>query len=118
MRIQVKAMGSPDVVLLTQWHDQIALARFDPTTNMAPAKLKQMQDIAGVYPSSLFAHKVATALALNNHPQEARLWLQRLCKISPDDQCKSAEIIWSKQALKHPEIAAIAWPVKTQSSGE
>ena len=118
LRIKVKAMGPPDVVLLTQWHDQIALARFDPTSNMTPAKLKHMQDIAGVYPCSLYSHKVATALALNNDPDGARLWLQRLCKIAPDDECKTAEQMWSKQALKHPEIAAIAWPVKTQSSGE
>ena len=118
MRIKVKAMDPPDVILLTQWHDQIELARFEPTTNMAPARLKQMQDIVGVYPSALFAHKMATALALNHDPDGARLWLQRLCKISPEDQCKSAEIIWAKQALKHPGIAAIAWPVNTHSSGK
>ena len=118
MRIQVKAMGPPDVILLTQWHDQIELARFEPTTNMAPARLKQMQDIVGVYPSALFAHKMATALALNHDPDGARLWLQRLCKIAPEEQCQTAEKIWAKQALKHPEIAAIPWPVKTHSAGE
>jgi hypothetical protein len=118
MRIKVKSMGPPDVILLTQWYDQIELARFEPTTNMAPDKLMQMQNIVGVYPSALFAHKVATALALNHDPDGARLWLQRLCKIAPVDQCDSAEKIWAKQALNYPDIAAIPWPVKTHSAGE
>ena len=109
-------MEPPDVILLTQWHDQIELARFQPSNNMTKARLKQIQNIAGVYPSPLLTHKAATALALNSDANGARLWLQRLCKISPEEQCKTAESIWAKQSLKYPEIAAISWPVKNDAN--
>lgn len=111
MNIKVKPMGPPDVILLTQWYDQIDVARIEPPRDMSEAELQRIEKVVSVFPSALLAHKVATALALNNQPDKARLWLRRLCKISPEEQCKTAEAIWTKQALKYPEIAAIPWPV-------
>ena len=115
LQIKVKPMGTPDVVLLSQWYDQIDIARFEPNKSMSDEDLKRMEDVIGLYPNPLLAHKAATAFALNNQSFKARLWLQRLCKISPEEQCKTVETIWAKQSLKYPEIAAIPWPVKNSS---
>lgn len=105
-------VGPPDVVLLTQWHDYIKYARFEPKVGLSADELDWMRNVAGLFPGTIFFHKLATALALNQRPEEASLWLQRMCKIVPDGDCLAAKDIWARQTLTNPEIAAIPWPVK------
>jgi O-antigen ligase len=109
-------VGPPDVLLLTQWHDYIKYARFEPRAGLSVEDLDWMRNVAALFPGTIFFHKLATALALNHKPEEASLWLQRMCKIVPDSDCLSAKDAWGRQALKNPEIAAIPWPVKVDSS--
>lgn len=110
-RIQVAPIGPPDVLLLTQWHDFIQYARYEPKAGLSSAELDRLRNIAGLFSGALFAHKFATILALNQRPEEARVWLQRMCKVVPESECRDGKSIWAKQALKHPEIAAIPWSV-------
>lgn len=112
MRIRVAHIDSPDVLLLTQWHEFIDVARTEPSTNMRPEDINKIRQVAQLFASPLFLHKLATALALNHQPDEARLWLQRLCKSAPAQVCTDAQAIWQMQSLKFPDIAAIPWPVK------
>ncbi len=109
-------VGPPDVLLLTQWHDYIKFARMEPKPGVSTEELAWMRNLTGLFPGSLFFHKFATYLALNQHPEEAQLWLKRMCKTVPDQECNDVEIIWAKQSLKYPEIAAIPWPVKKLAS--
>jgi O-antigen ligase len=105
-------VGPPDVLLLTQWHDYIKYARIEPTAGLNAAELDWMRNVTGLYPNPILMHKLAITLALNQRPDEARLWLKTLCKVAPDSECLIAEKLWARQSLKHPEIAAIPWPVK------
>ena len=112
MRIKVAHLGPPDVLLLTQWREFIAVARIEPTKGMSASEVDKIRDVASFFAGSLLIHKLATALALNQQPEEAALWLKRLCKSAPVKDCTDAEAIWTKQSLKHPEIAAVPWPIQ------
>lgn len=110
MRIKVAHIDSPDMLLLTQWHEFIEVARTEPRTNMRSEDINRIRQMAQLFAGPLFLHKLATALALNGQPDEARLWLQRLCKSAPAQDCTVTQQVWQKQSLKFPEIAAITWP--------
>lgn len=111
LRIKVVPVPAPDVLLLTQWKDFIEFARVQPKAGMSDAEIEHMRAVAGLFSGGLFLHKLATALALNHQPEEASLWLQRMCTVAPKQECVNAKAIWAKQALTSPEIAAIPWPV-------
>lgn len=106
-------VGPPDAILLTQWHDYIQYARFEPKAGLSTAELDWMRDVTKLFPGAIFYHKLATALALNQHPEEAQRWLKTMCKMVPDSDCRSVQATWALQALKFPEIAAIPWPINT-----
>ena len=105
-------VGPPDVLLLTQWHDYIKFARVEPKSNLSDDELAWMRNITGLFPSGIILHKFATVLALNQRPEEAQLWLKRMCKTIPESECHAVKEIWARRSLKYPEIAAIPWPVK------
>lgn len=113
LHIKVAPIGPPDVLLLTQWHDFVEFARYEPKAGLSQAELEKLRNIPELFSGALFLHKYASFLALNQRPDEARLWLQRICKVTTESECSAAKAIWAKQSLKHPEIAAIPWPVKT-----
>jgi hypothetical protein len=106
-------VGPPDVLLLTQWRDYIKFARMEPKRDVGEDELVWMRNITGLFPGVIFFHKFATVLALNQRPEEAQLWLKRMCKTVSESECRDVQTIWANQSLKVPEIAAIAWPVKT-----
>ena len=113
--LRVISNAPPDVLLLTQWRDYIEFARSQPKAGANEAALEKMRNITALFPSTLFNYKLALALALNNQPDEARIWLIRMCKVVSADQCLKAQRFWANEALKHPEVAAIAWPVAASS---
>lgn len=100
----------PDVLLLNQWRGFVWYVRLEPSANMSAADLKLMRILTRLYPSSGFFHKLATALALNNQPEEAQWWLRRICKIASTYQCITVKQSWAKQSLGDPKIALVAWP--------
>ena len=112
MRIKVAHLDPPDVLLLTQWRDYIDVTRIEPRADMPPAEIAQIRRVTNFFAGPLFIHKLATTLALNHQPDEARLWLMRLCKSAPVQDCNQAHTVWNNQALKYPEIAAIPWLVQ------
>lgn len=113
LHIKVAPIGPPDVLLLTQWHDFVEFARYEPKAGLSQAELDALRSIPELFSGALFSHKYASILALNQRPDEARLWLQRLCKVATESECSVAKAIWAKQSHKYPEIAAIPWPVNT-----
>lgn len=103
----------PEVLMLNPLRDLIVLARFEPSVGMSDEKLAWMRRVANLYPSAGVIHKMATALAWNNQPDEAVLWLRRLCVIAPIGQCKAIKAAWGNQSRTDALIAAVPWPVKT-----
>lgn len=102
--------GPPDVVLLTQWRDFIRLARFEPTSGMSVAELDWLRKATITSPSTGGFHKLAAALAMNQQPEEAILWLKRICKIVSETQCTAVKMAWESQSLGNPDMAAVSWP--------
>ena len=100
----------PDLLLLTQWRDFFQLAKLEPTHGMSDDQLRWLENTAALYPSAGFIQRTAVALAWNKRPQDAALWLRRLCHIAPQSQCDAVRAAWTKQAATDPLIAAIPWP--------
>jgi len=108
--IKVRPVGPPKVLLLTQWHDFMKYAKFEPKAGLSATQLIWMENVADYYPGALFFYKLATAEALNHRPQEARLALERMCKIVPNSDQLAVKVTWQKQALQSKEIASVPWP--------
>lgn len=110
-RIKTKVRGGPpEVLLLNQWREFIRLARFEPSSGMSAEELDWMRKVTSTYPSVGSFHKLAGALAMNRHPDEAQLWLKRMCKIVPESQCVAVKAAWANQSLQNPDFAAVPWP--------
>ncbi len=109
-QVKIGPVEPPKVVLLTQWRDFIYLVNFEPTQGMTEAKVQTIRNLAGVYPSTGFVQKLATALALNSQPDEAALWLRKVCQIVSEGQCEALKNSWAQQAAAQPLIATVPWP--------
>lgn len=103
------ARQPPEVLLLDHLGAAIANARFEPTDRMSLEQLDRMRHVASLYPSAGVIHKLAAALAWNKQPEEAALWLRRLCAVNTTDQCELMKNAWVKQAESDPRIAAVPW---------
>jgi hypothetical protein len=100
----------PKVLLLTQWRDYVKYSWLQPTTNMRAEDIEGLRRVVGNNPNLQLFHKMAMTLALNHQPEEAKLWLRRMCKVVDKSQCLLVKDFWATQALKYPEIAATPWP--------
>lgn len=109
--VKLGSTAPPDVLLLTQWRDYIEFAQWRPHAGASHAELDRMRQITELFPSAMSIFQLASTLALNQQPEETRIWLRRLCKVVSADQCEKARILWAKQSLRYPEIAAITWPI-------
>lgn len=105
----------PEVLLLTQWNDYLRYARFEPRPGLDEATLDWARHVTGMFPNAVLIHKLAVTLALNRHADEARRWLQNMCKVVPEAQCRAVEVAWSRQAQHTPELAAVNWPGRIQN---
>jgi O-antigen ligase len=112
-KTQTKA-SPPEVLLLTQWHDFFDLARLEPTKGMSDAQLARLRNSAALSPGVNGFYKLATALAMNQQPAEAQLWLGRLCSLAATDQCSKVHRAWMILGHFDPAIAAVPWPVKAE----
>lgn len=100
----------PKVLVLNHLSDMIRFARFEPHKDMSPEELNWMLNVANLYPSAGVIHKLAAAMAWNDRPNEARLWLQRMCLMVNAAQCEAVRQAWANQALNDPLIREISWP--------
>jgi hypothetical protein len=100
----------PDVLLLTQFREELRLARFEPTAGLSEADVEWIRNLAKANPRPGELFKLATALALNQRPDEAQLVLKKMCKILSDEMCAMAGRVWAEQSAKESQIAAIPWP--------
>lgn len=109
--VKTKTPGEPpEVLALDQLREYIRFARFEPTQGMNAHDLGWMRKVVGAYPNTGTIYNLATALALNQQPEEAQLWLKRMCKIVPQPECVAAKTVWVNKSLVNPDIAAVSWP--------
>ena len=105
----------PDVLVLTQWRDFIRMARIEPFTPLTEQELVWFRNVAGTMPSAGGSYKLAGALAMQNQTAEAQLWLTRLCKMQPQQQCEAVRANWQARAKSLPELEKVDWTQVTQS---
>jgi hypothetical protein len=63
-----------------------------------------------MYPSPGLVQRLAVALAFNGRPDDAAIWLRRVCKIAPQTQCDALQAAWIARARVDPRLAAVRWP--------
>ncbi len=101
---------APDVVFLTQLRERIRFLRYEFKPGMSKEELEWMLQVVNAYPGGGMFYKAATALALNDRPEEAGQWLEKICKISDAVSCDLIQQVWAQDALGNPLIAAVPWP--------
>ena len=104
------ARQPPDVLILTQLRDYIALARLEPALNMGQDKIDWVTNVTQVYPAEHNLLKLATILALNGRAWQASEWLAKLCNLYPDTECIRARTEWDRLQVKFPQLSKVAWP--------
>jgi hypothetical protein len=102
--------GPPDVWVLTQLREWILVTRYKAREGMSQQELAQLAMLTRTNPSLSLAYRLATALALNNRPGEARAWLGRICKFTDEEKCRLAQDTWARESPNDPRTAAIRWP--------
>ncbi len=105
----------PEVLVLTQFHDSIKLARNVPRAGVSEDELRAMRNIVLVMPSALTMQKLAANLALNGHEKEAVEWLRNGCKSTLPVVCQMMERRWSILAESNPGLLRAPWPVEYRS---
>jgi len=100
----------PDVLALTQLREWIRLARYAVGPGMHERDLEWMDAVIRTYPSPGGAFQMARAMALNNHPGQAALWLVRACKITDAEKCQQVRLAWEQESRTNPLLAAIPFP--------
>ncbi|MCP5281695.1 MAG: O-antigen ligase C-terminal domain-containing protein [Rhodoferax sp.] len=99
-----------DLLLLTQLQAHLRMTQFEPDDHMSEADLDWMRRTVAFNPAPASFQKVAAAMAWNGHPEEAGLWLRRMCKVVSEVQCDIVRRSWDRMASSDPRIAAVPWP--------
>lgn len=105
--------GPPDVWALTQLREWIVVARYKARPDMEKQEIDDMRTLARAYPSLTSVYRLATALALNGQFDEARAWLNKICKFTSMEQCRLAQHTWERESPGDPRTANIQWPLVT-----
>lgn len=108
--IKTQPAQPPDVWVLTQWRDFVQLVRFEPRAGMSEKELQWMREVVPMYPSSGFFMKLARSLAMNGRPDEAEMWLRRMCPVVTKAQCELVERVWVDMATRDAAMATVKWP--------
>ena len=110
-RIGTLPVGKPpDVLLLTQLREQVRFLRYDFQPGMSAQEIQWAIDVADTTPGTATLYKVASALALNDRPQESAQWLRKVCKITTADECDLIRRAWQQDSAGNTRIAAVPWP--------
>lgn len=100
----------PDVLVLTQWRDYIKFARVEPRDGINSDDIAWMRNLVITVPSAFVMYRFAAVLVFNDQPDEAQLWLKRVCLVSPLEHCEAIKTEWARQSLLNERIAAVPWP--------
>lgn len=100
----------PDVYVLTHLREWIWLDHYIPHTGMNKRLIDELEATTYAFPSPYLAYRLAKALALNDQPEKASLWLIRICKIVPEETCLLLKKSWKAESKNNVLMAPIVWP--------
>ncbi len=107
--IKTAPIEPPEVFVLDQWVDFFRMVRFEPRAGMTEQELQWARDVATANAFPGLYQKLGVALALNDRPEEAALWLRRMCHVRPLEHCAAVQLMWKVQAQQSASIAAVPW---------
>jgi O-antigen ligase len=116
LRIQLAGFRSPsvppppDTWLLNQWHEVYRFAYFKPQEGVGEPTLTWARKAASYFYTPRPYFQLSTLLALNDHPDEARLWLVRFCNVVSPEECEKSKGIWLANSAKNHKIERVQWP--------
>ena len=108
-----RSLSLPEVLVLTDQREMFRLAQLDPLAKFDKKELSWMRAVVNTTPTNFGINQLATALAYNGQPEEARSWLQKLCRTSPEMQCANIKKAWLVLQQNSPLFAAVGWPEKS-----
>jgi O-antigen ligase len=114
--VQTEPWTTPDALVVSHLSSHLGMVRAATTSRLSEAELLDREHLTEAFPDGYAIFYLAVAEALNHRPDQAVLWLQRYCKLKPVDGCVHAANNWAQSGIKHPEIAAIEWPVKFEKA--
>lgn len=113
-RIKTSPAKPPDVVVLTQWRDYVAMAKTDLGKAVSDEELQRMENITSLYPNTGFFQVLAMSLARRGQTDRAAHWLDVMCSVLSVAQCGGVRAAWIQQAAQDPALAAVPWPRATK----
>lgn len=99
----------PQLTVLTQWSDRLVLANSKPSVPLSPENYAWMKGVAITTPESFLLVKLSQNLALNGKPDEAREWLDELCKIAPGALTDEVLEEWESAAQNNAAYRTVDW---------
>jgi O-antigen ligase len=101
---------APDVWLLDQPLEYHRFLNSTARPGMSAAELEWMRRASsrGARPGALMRY--ALALGLNGHPEQARMTLERICKMHATPRCDEGRAGWSAMQQQHDALRAIPYP--------
>jgi O-antigen ligase len=117
-RIGVDKPSQPlrPVLALTQLSEFLRFARTDARAGMSAQELLWFEQIAKRYPNWTALIRLASALAQNGQPEQARSALAGVCNTHPETICTRAQAVWKRIGRDTPSVAAVPWPTPSTPS--
>lgn len=117
MRFQEARIGDlektepPRAILLIGLQQFLKFSRTEARSGMSEEELEWMRRVSERFAYAAPMFKYASALSLNDRPEDAAMTLKKLCFMQPKSVCESAKKHWEVLAKgKHPELGKTNFP--------
>jgi O-antigen ligase len=98
-----------DVSVLTQWRDRLLLANEIPGGALPPDRYRWMKGVIVATPETFLMFQLAQNLALNGRPEEAREWLEKICKMASIGVGQDLTEQWEDVAENKAAYRIVGW---------
>lgn len=123
LRFERAKIGAPpaepmlNVLLLDHMNEFVKMGRTKASENMSLGDLDEMRKAAHAYPSLGNLYTLSIALAWNQRAEEAQRLVNKLAKISSDQEYAQMRRIWLDSSRFDARLALIAWKNDDEPDG-
>lgn len=124
LRFERARIGSPpaepmlDVLLLDHMNEFVKMGRTKASENMSLGDLDEMRKAAHAYPSLGNLYTLSIALAWNQRAEEAQRLVNKLAKISSNQEYAQMRRIWLESSRFDARLATISWENDDELDGD
>lgn len=87
---------APEPWVLNAHAEWLRVARLELGTGMSRENLEAMENMTLIFPSPATLYRMATALALNQRPEDALGYVRKACQISEIATCQAILLTWGE----------------------